>query len=137
MIVLAVGCAGHDCDLAANLNALAGGGARDCGEVAIGADASTVDACVQMAFVSGTPFIARYDRQGTDSHVVSGLAGDSRGHVVFSTWDSAPCGGQGCSQSISEDVCNGPMLNTSATRDPSQMLPISCTGLTSRGRICG
>jgi hypothetical protein len=82
------------------------------------------------------PFIARYDRQGIDSQVISGLAGDSQGRVFFLLWDSAPCGGSGCNPVISEDICDGPSPDTSPTRDAAHTPPITCVGLTSRGQIC-
>jgi hypothetical protein len=137
LAALVAGCGGHDCNLDATLAAKAGNVATDCGHVPVGGDSSSVDACVGAAFTSGTPFVARYDQQGVDSHVVSGLAGDSQGAVVFLLWDSAPCGGPGCSAVISEDICNGPSLNTSPTRNPAQMPPIMCTSVNNLGRICG
>lgn len=137
LIALVAGCNGHQCDLRAGLLARAGNNAMDCGQVLVGGDASSVDACVVRAFGGQMSFIATYGRQGIDSQVVSGLAGDNQGRVFFLLWDSAPCGGAGCNPVITEDICEGPSPNTSPTRDASQTPPITCTGLTSRGLTCG
>jgi hypothetical protein len=132
-----VACGENECDLDAALRAKAGSAAKDCGHARLGADPSSVDACVLDAFAGRMAFIARYDRQGIDSQVVSGVAGDGRGGVVLLLWDSAPCGGPGCAPALSEDTCNGPSPGLSAPRDPSQGAPFACESLTSRGQTCG
>ncbi len=125
------------CDLAADLRTRAGSGAMDCGHAALGGDAKPVDDCVANAFNGGKPFIARYDRQGTDSQVVFGVASDGKGNVTFLLYDSDPSGGSGADPVISGDECVGPSLDTTPNRDPFTVSPIDCTSTNSLGRTCG
>ncbi len=131
------GCASSKCELRAGLSARAGSGAKDCGHATLGGDASAVDACVVGAFQSGVPFVAQYDRQGTDSRIVFGIAGDVHGTVTFLLWDGDPSGGAGADPVISEDLCVSPAVNADATRDPSITPPLTCASSTSLGRTCG
>ena len=131
-----LGCSSN-CDLAQALRARAGNGAKDCGIAAVGTDASAVDACVIAAFASGEAFVARYGRQGTDSAVVFGVAGDSHRQIAFLQWDSDPSGGSGAAPVISGDVCIGPAVNASSNRDPFTTAPLTCTSTSPLGRTCG
>lgn len=134
--VAIAGCA-SPCDLAAGLAARAGDGAKNCGHATFGSDASAVDACVIDAFQGGTPFVAQYDRQGTDSKVVFGMAGDAHGAVTFLTWDGDPSGGSGADPVISGLVCLTPSVDPSPTRDPGLAAPLTCASSVSLGRTCG
>ena len=107
LCVMVVGCS-SECDLAKGLTARSGGGATDCGHAVLGTDASSVDACVVSAFENGTAFVAQYDRMGSDSKVVFGIAGDVNGQVTFLLWDGDPSGGSGVDPVISGNLCVGP-----------------------------
>lgn len=82
--VLAVGpsCSGK-CSLEHEVKETAGSGAVDCGVVPLNGDRGPTDFCVVQAFQNGKAFHARYERRGTDSHVVVGLARSSSGIVVI------------------------------------------------------
>jgi hypothetical protein len=137
-LLLAVSC-GHrpDCELASSLAARAGNGATDCGYAVLGSDASSVDACVTAAFNSATAFYARYDRHGTDSNVVFGIAQDAAGNVTLFLWDSDPSGGSDTGPVIDGTLCAGPALDSSPTRDAFVSSPLTCTATASLGRTCG
>jgi hypothetical protein len=135
-VMATVGCS-SECDLRSGLAARAGKGAIDCGHAALGTDASQVDACVVTAFESGMAFVAEYDRMGTDSRVVFGLAGDVDGHVTFLLWDGDPSGGSGADAAISGDLCVEPSVDASPMRDPFVAPPLTCASTTSLGRTCG
>jgi hypothetical protein len=113
----------------------AGNEATDCGTAALGMSAAAVDACVVKAFDSGTPFVARYARQGTDSKIVLGIVRDQQGTVTFLEWDSAPCGGPGCDPVITALTCDGPAVDDSPTRN-SNTAPITCASALAVGRVC-
>jgi hypothetical protein len=103
--------------------------------VAIGGDASAVDACVATAIKEKRAFRAEYRRQGIDSQVVSGYAGNDGGQVFFLSWDSAPCGGPSCDPVISSMECIRPkVIETLNQSRPSP--PIDCEALQDQGRIC-
>ncbi|MEO8212339.1 MAG: hypothetical protein ABI560_04065 [Myxococcales bacterium] len=123
--------------MAKGLTARSGGGATNCGHAVLRTDASPVDACVVSAFENGTPFVAQYDRMGTDSRVVFGIAGDANGQVTFLLWDGDPSGGSGAGPAISGNLCVGPSVDSSLMRDPFVASPLTCTSTTSLGRTCG
>lgn len=145
VLLVAAGCSsktvqsdsGTECDLTAGLRGIAGNDAIDCGYAVVGTDASPVDACVVSAFASGTAFLARYDRQGIDSQVVFGIAGDVDGQVTFLLWDGDPSGGSGAAPVISGLLCTAPSVDSSPMRDPFATPPVTCTSITSVGRTCG
>ena len=132
-----------DCELASSVAARAGADATDCGyavvgsDASVGGDAASVDACVTDAFNAQTPFYARYDRSGSDSKVVFGIAQDAAGNVTFFLWDSDPSGGSNTGPVIDGNLCTGPTLDTSTTRDPFMSSPVVCTSMVSLGRTCG
>jgi hypothetical protein len=130
--VLLVGCG--SCDLGEEVESLAGAGASDCGSVAIDGDPSAVDACVVTAMSEGKAFKAEYHRQGDDSKIVSGYAGNDGGQVFILTWDSSPCGGSGCDAVISSIECIGPKLADPNQSRPSP--PIDCEETRDQGYIC-
>jgi uncharacterized secreted protein with C-terminal beta-propeller domain len=136
-VAIACSSAKRDCDLTGGLRRSAGGGATDCGHAVLGADASPVDNCVDTAFETGAAFFAQYDRHGTDSKVVFGIAGDVHGNVTFLLWDGDPSGGSGADPVITGDLCVGPSVDTSPTRDPFAAPPVTCVTTTSLGRTCG
>jgi len=132
-----LGSCSSKCELVTGLSAVSGAAATNCGHALRGADASAVDACVVTAFEKGVAFVAQYDRTGTDSTVVFGIAGDSNGRVTFLLWDSDPSGGSGEDPVITGNLCVGPSVDSSSTRDPFVAPPITCTSITSLGRTCG
>jgi hypothetical protein len=134
--VVVVGCS-SECDLAKGLTARSGRGATNCGHAVLGTDASPVDACVVSAFENGTAFVAQYDRVGSDSRVVFGIAGDVNGQVTFLLWDGDPSGGSGADPVISGNLCVGPSVDSSSMRDPFVAPPLTCTSTTSLGQTCG
>lgn len=89
------------------------------------------------AFESGKAFVAQYDRIGTDSRVVFGIAGDVHGQVTFLLWDGDPNGGSGAAPVISGDLCVAPSVGSSSMRDPFVAPPVTCMSTTSLGRTCG
>jgi hypothetical protein len=96
-----------------------------------------MDACVVSAFENGTAFVAQYDRMGSDSRVVFGIAGDLNGQVTFLLWDGDPSGGSGADPAISGTLCAGPSVDSSSTRDPFVAPPLTCASTTTLGRTCG
>ncbi len=136
VVVIVAGCS-TKCELNAGLSARTGSGATDCGHAALGGDASSVDACVVTAFKNRVAFVAQYDRQGTDSKVVFGIAADVNGTVTFLLWDGDPSGGSGADPVITGDLCFGPSVNSTQGRDPSTTPPLTCASSTSLGRTCG
>lgn len=136
---LALSCSSQepDCNLAADLQSRAGPGATDCGHAILGGSASSVDDCVIAAFNAGTAFVAQYDRQGTDSKVVFGIAGDANGNVTFLTWDGDPSGGSGSPPAITGLTCEGATPDASPSRDPFVKPPLDCSSTKSLGRTCG
>ncbi len=137
VVVVAAAACSPPCELNSGLRARAGGGESDCGHALLGTDASAVDACVLAAFGSGKAFVAQYDRQGVDSKVVFGIAGDIHGKVTFLLWDGDPSGGSGVDPVISGDVCVAPSVDSSPARNPFMTHPLTCMSTTSLGRTCG
>ncbi len=130
-------CGEDSCKLEPQLQQRAGRGAKDCGHVALGASAASVDECVVEAFRSQQPFVAQYDRQGFDSRIVFGLAGDAQGNVTFLLWDSDPSGGSGDSAVISGGTCADVSVDESTTRDPATSPPLLCDSAMTNTRTCG
>jgi hypothetical protein len=124
------------CQLDDDLHQFAGESARDCGTAKVADDRASVDACVAEAFQAGAAFLARYERMGVDSKVVTALAANSAGTVKFFQWDSAPCGGPGCDPVTDVQSCEGPSLNPETSSDPNA-LPISCESQGLAQRTCG
>lgn len=124
------------CELSDDLRLFAGDGARDCGVVEPADDRSQVDACVAEAFEAGVAFIARYERQGTDSKVITAVASNTEGTVKLFLWDSAPCGGPGCDPVTDVQSCEGPSLTQETSEDPNA-LPITCEDYGLTQRVCG
>jgi hypothetical protein len=125
-----------ECDIAEGLEEQAGSGATDCGQVAVGGDPSAVDACAIAAFMSSRAFYARYERQGTDSKVIFGVAGTNLRRVTFLLWDSDPSGGGDRGAVITGTRCEDPRVDQSSGRDPSTMPPFTCFSTTDLGRTC-
>ena len=141
-LVVVFGCSSAEpdepqCDLAAELHSRAGTNAKDCGFADRGDDPSRVDDCVISAFESGTPFIARYYRQGIDSQIIAGIAGDDAGSVTLLLWDSDPSGGASEPDKIYGDVCLSPSVDTSPSRNATVEPPLKCSGTSSLGEVCG
>jgi GrpB-like predicted nucleotidyltransferase (UPF0157 family) len=130
-------CGSRSCELRSELVELTGRGARDCGHVVLGADPTSTDACVRESFNNHARFFAQYDRQGTDSKLVFGLAGDSSGNVTFLDWDGDPSGGSGAPPVTTGNRCEGPSVDTSTGRDAFSTPPIACSSAASLGQICG
>ena len=135
---VAVGCStkAPECDLSAELHARAGSAVTECGHAVLGSDAKPVDDCVVSSFNTNSAFVAEYDRHGTDSKVVFGLAGDGIGNVTFLLWDADPSGGSGAHSVITADSCTDPAVDASPSRDPFVTPPLNCTSMTSLGRVC-
>lgn len=132
-----VGCSSRQCDLVPQLRSRAGDGAVDCGYAVLNGDPHPVDSCVLTSFGAKAPFIARYDRHGTDSKVVFGIAGDAQGTVTFLLWDGDPSGGSGADAVISGTECVGPTPDLSTNRNSYTAPPLTCTSSTSLGQTCG
>lgn len=124
------------CELGDDVRLFTGDSARDCGVVTPSDDRAKVDACVVEAFEAGEPFIARYERQGTDSKVIVALAANTEGKVKLFQWDSAPCGGPGCDPVTDVQSCEGPELAGETSEDPNA-LPLTCKDYGLPQRVCG
>ena len=108
MLVLVGACA-HSRDGLQRLELkLAGPRAVDCGGVRPGESPQVVDRCAVDAFRAGRPFIARYFKESVDSTVAMVLIGRQTGGASRVYYDSAPCGGPGCSESLVEKPCANP-----------------------------
>lgn len=129
-------CSEDQCELNDDLRIFAGDTARDCGTVGFDDDRAEVDRCVADAFESGAPFIARYERHGTDSKVVRAVAVNGDGKVKLFQWDSAPCGGTGCDAATDVQSCDGAALSEETSDDPVA-LPITCERVGLPQRVCG
>ena len=130
------GCSSSECELNDDLRQFAGNAARDCGTVTVTDERTSTDACVVEAFEAGEPFIARYERMGVDSEVVTAVASNSEGRIKVFQWDSAPCGGPGCDAVTDVRNCNEPSLNPAMSED-RDALPIVCESEGLSERICG
>jgi hypothetical protein len=137
LLMVMVGCSSKQCDLFPQLRSRAGAGAVDCGYAVLNGDPQPVDRCVLDSFTGKASFIARYDRRGTDSKVVFGIAGDAQGTVTFLLWDGDPSGGSGADPVISGTECVGPTPDLSTNRNSYTTPPLTCTSSTSLGRTCG
>ena len=126
----------RECVLNDDVRLFAGSDARDCGSVAAGDDRSDVDACVAEAFEAGEPFIARYERPGASSKIVTAVASNSDGRIKIFQWDSAPCAGSGCDAVTDVQSCDGPTLNQDVAEEPDA-LPIVCAEQGLPERTCG
>jgi hypothetical protein len=140
LLLLALGscsaCSADQCELDDDLRLFAGDGARDCGTVGFDDDRAKVDGCVADAFDAEAPFMARYERQSTDSKVIMAVAANTEGKVKLFQWDSAPCGGPGCDAVTDVRSCDGAALSEETSEDPLA-LPISCERVGLPQRICG
>ena len=125
-----------ECVLNDDVRLFAGDEARDCGTVTAADQRDDVDACVAEAFAAGEAFIARYERAGVDSKVVTAVASNTEGRVKIFQWDSAPCGGPGCDPVTDVQGCIGPSLNPALSEDPNA-LPIACEDMGLPERTCG
>lgn len=136
LLPVALGCGGK-CNLYGSLREKAGPSGVDCGHVEIGADRRLTDACVVDSFNAGKAFFARYELQGTDSHVALGVVRDESGVVTRLDYDGNPSGGGGDTRPvISGSVCNGPRPATSVGSPPNDQGPIACASSTSVGYVC-
>ena len=129
--MLLCGCKSQ-CVLNDDVRLFAGDAARDCGSATNADDRGDVDACVAEAFEAGEPFIARYERAGVDSKVVTAVASNSDGRIKIFQWDSAPCGGPGCDPVTDVQGCSGPSLNPDVAEDPDALHARSGRDLPSR-----
>jgi len=136
-LTVMVGCSSKQCDLVSQLRSRAGDGAVDCGHAVLNGNPLPVDSCVLDSFAAKVAFIAQYDRQGTDSKVVFGVAGDAQGIVTFLLWDGDPSGGSGADPVISGTDCVAAAPDLSANRDSYATPPLTCTSSTSLGQTCG
>jgi hypothetical protein len=132
-----VACSRKECDLVSQLRSRAGAGAVDCGYAVLNGNPQPVDGCVLDSFAAKVAFVARYDRQGIDSKVVFGIAGDTQGVVTFLLWDSDPSGGSGADPVVSGTNCVGPAPDLSANRNSYTTPPLTCTSSASLGQTCG
>ena len=131
--LMAWGCTSA-CVLDDDLRQFAGDDARDCGTTGSAETRGPVDECVAEAFEAGEPFIARYERMGIDSKLVTAQASNGQDIKVFQ-WDSAPCGGPGCDPVTDVHSCLEPSLNAETSEDPDA-LPISCKKFGLPERLC-
>lgn len=125
------------CVLDDDVRQFAGNDARDCGTAASADERAPVDECVVEAFEAGEPFIARYERRGVDSKVVTALASNSAGTVKTFQWDQSPCGGPGCDPVTDVQTCIEPSLDDQASEELPDALPIRCESFGLAERTCG
>lgn len=130
-----LGCS-SECDLDDDMRRFAGDAALDCGTANEAEGRADVDTCATDAFDAGSAFIARYQRQGTDSKLLIAVAMNSAGQVKIFRWDSSPCGGSSsCSPVTDVQACEAPVVAQATSEDPSA-LPISCGSLGLAQRVC-
>lgn len=129
-----LGCSSN-CELDDDIRLFAGEAAVDCGTADEAQGRNDVDTCATNAFDTGTAFVARYRRQGTDSKLVNAVAMNSAGHVKIFRWDSSPCGGGSCSPVTDVQACEGPAVELATSEDPNA-LPLSCSSLGLAQRVC-
>lgn len=131
---LFLGCTPAPCVLTTELTDLAGADATDCGTVTVGADSSTVDACVVAAFEAHEAFFAVYELQGIDSQVSTALASD--GTQVWSLFrDSDPSGGSQTGAEITRSDCASPTVEPGT--EGHDVLTCDQTGCVCNTRVCG
>jgi hypothetical protein len=83
-------------------------GYRNCGRASIGgANRSAVDTCVLKAFADGAPFFARYDQQGIDSNVATGLVFSRPKVLTIIQFDDYSCSTPHCAR---PESCNSPQI---------------------------
>jgi hypothetical protein len=73
-------------------------------------------ACGLEAVASKRTFWAFKQHQGIDSWVANGILGTVDGVIYRFTYDSAPCGGPGCSSRISFERCDKPIAATGSSQ---------------------
>lgn len=134
---MTLACSSHQCDLLAQLKARAGNGAVDCGYAVTGGDPSPVDTCVLDSFAAQSPFFARYDRRGTDSKVIFGMAWSGQGDATFLLRDGDPSGGSGADPVISGTTCVAPAVDSTPNRNSYTTPPLTCGSSNSLGYTCG
>ncbi len=137
LLAAAAGCGSSPtCDLDSTLRRRAGGGAVDCGHVAVGAPTTATDQCIADQTARGGPFFARYDLQGIDSRVSVGVVRDPGGRSALMLWDSDPSGGGNAGARITETFCGGdPPIQTPLTK-PDGFPPVTCTVEISSDLVC-
>jgi hypothetical protein len=82
---------------------VAGPNAIDCGHVEIKEDKSKINSCVDAAIKTHSAFMARYERMGIDSRVMTGLAENQQGEFFTLLYDSDSSGGGSDLEFISEN----------------------------------
>ena len=110
------------CDLDHWAPALAMGGAKDCGFVRLGEDASEAAACVDRALALGEPFMVRQALQGIDSQVELAFVVDHDDVVQRLTYDSNVCGTSGCDERCGPTVWVQECVRPRAGAMPEQAL---------------
>lgn len=101
-------------DLRSYVERFTGAQPADCGQHAIGPTAAGTDAaqtsvtCATASAKEHKPFWTLKRQQGIDSQVFEGLLGTAEGLIYRFSYDSAPCGGPGCSGQFSIQRCQKP-----------------------------
>ena len=105
---------------------LAGAGAEDCGEVAIGEAVNEINACVTNAFNLYQAFYAIYRRQGIDSNVATGFAYDSQSLFIVEFDDFSCSPSSNCNAFYNVLECLSPMANPSDSQEAMNGNPFTC-----------
>jgi hypothetical protein len=92
---------------------VAGGAAVDCGTIRHGLvewtltpeEEEQISTCATAAHAEGRPFYFYEWGPGTDSHLAKGHVGTGDGELVGFSYDSAPCGGDCCSERFTIRPC--------------------------------
>ncbi len=122
------------CDFDVKLREYAGADARDCGRVTTSDNRVSADDCVSSSLTSGSSFFVWYEQQGEDSKIQTGLSRNKNGQVSILRRDSAPCGGPGCSPTIS--VCRCSTVTRSDDERSFGILPVKCQDQTPLEKLC-
>lgn len=133
-LVAACGSAsGADCnaDPAPAAASIAGAESVDCGRVPVGGDRMAADVCAAEAFTAKKAFRVLYDLNGTDSKVISAVAGTPSGQVQTLLYDSDPSGGSGRHATLTRIECVGPHVETIAGHKK-----LTCTSDGASARLC-
>ena len=120
------------CELAAELTALAGPDAVDCGLVANGGDPAAAYNCALAAFTSGKSFHVTFEQFGVDSVLRRAIARGADGVVRLLFYDSCPIGCGDGSHNIDQVECVQPFVLSSRSADV-----LACKSSANPQHVCG
>lgn len=124
-------------DVQRETSSRAGSGAIDCGDIAIGGDATAAATCATNALQAGTPFRATVQAQGVDSEVIVGWALNAEGQLFQLNFDSDRTGGSMDGGAIFVSRCVGATPAGSNPELLRQGQLFTCASTGAATQICG